>query len=216
MASEIDIANLALARLGDDASVASIDPPEGSAQAEHCARFYPIARDSMLEMHDWNFTVRRASLALLSVDSFNWTYAYAKPSSTIRVVSVLPAASSPEDDGVNFELGNTSSGDSIILTDLAEATALYTVRVTDTTKYPPLFVDALAWLLAAHLAGPVIKGDAGQAEARRSIAMFQLLMAQATRSDSNQREKPPVHTPTWVEQRGAANPFLFDGKITRS
>lgn len=51
MASEVDICNLALARLGDNATVASIDPPEGSAQAEHCARFYAIARDSLLEMH---------------------------------------------------------------------------------------------------------------------------------------------------------------------
>lgn len=29
MASEIDICNLALARLGDEANVASIQPPEG-------------------------------------------------------------------------------------------------------------------------------------------------------------------------------------------
>ena len=59
MSSEIDICNLALARLGDDATVASIDPPEGSAQAEQCARFYSIARDTMLEMHDWRFATKR-------------------------------------------------------------------------------------------------------------------------------------------------------------
>ena len=53
MASEIAICNLALSHLGDAANIASIDPPEGSAQAEHCATFYPIARDSLLEMHDW-------------------------------------------------------------------------------------------------------------------------------------------------------------------
>ena len=40
MASEVEICNLALARLGDAATVVSIDPPEGSAQAEHCAMFY--------------------------------------------------------------------------------------------------------------------------------------------------------------------------------
>ena len=61
MATEIDICNLALAHLGDDATIASIKPPEGSAQAEHAARYYPIARNSLLESHTWNFAAKRAS-----------------------------------------------------------------------------------------------------------------------------------------------------------
>ena len=48
MATEVDICNLALAHLGDDATIASLNPPEGSAQAEKAARFYPIARNSLL------------------------------------------------------------------------------------------------------------------------------------------------------------------------
>ena len=63
MASEVEICNLALSHLGDTATVASSDPPEGSAQAEHCARFYPIARDALLEMQNWKFATRRATLA---------------------------------------------------------------------------------------------------------------------------------------------------------
>ena len=55
MASEIDIVNLALSRLGDDATVASLYPPEGSAQAEHGARFYPVLYllTRMGEARDW-------------------------------------------------------------------------------------------------------------------------------------------------------------------
>ena len=59
MASEVEICNLALARLGDAATVVSIDPPEGSAQAEHCAMFYPMARDTLLAQHPWGFAQRR-------------------------------------------------------------------------------------------------------------------------------------------------------------
>ena len=215
MASEIDIANLALAHLGDDASVASIDPPEGSSQAEHCARFYPIARDSMLESHDWNFTIRRKTLAKLTEPSFHRQFSYQKPADAIRIIQVLPATSSTENDGVEFELSNTESGTQLILTDLEDATVRYTTRVTDTTKFSPLFVDALSWLLAAHLAGPVIKGDMGIAEAKRATQMYLLLLSEAKRSDANQRNAPPVHTPDWVSGRGQANPYLFDGKITR-
>ena len=46
MATEVDICNIALAHLGDDATIASLSPPEGSAQAEKAARFYPIARNN--------------------------------------------------------------------------------------------------------------------------------------------------------------------------
>ena len=66
MATEVDICNLALAHLGDDATIASIKPPEGSAQAEKAARFYPIARDTLLDMHTWNFAMKRATIPSVS------------------------------------------------------------------------------------------------------------------------------------------------------
>ena len=69
MASAVDICNLALARLGDSATVASIDPPEGSAQSEHCARFYPLARRQIFEAHNWSFLIRREKLAPLHQES---------------------------------------------------------------------------------------------------------------------------------------------------
>jgi hypothetical protein len=67
MASETDIVNLSLARLGDEANVASIDPPEESVQAEHAAMFYPIARDAMLEMGDYKFSRRRITGATVTM-----------------------------------------------------------------------------------------------------------------------------------------------------
>ena len=90
MASVVDICNLALAHLGDEATVSSIDPPEGSAQAEHCARFYPIARDSALEGHDWNFATTRGVLALVGSAWPSWAYCYELPATCVRAISVLP------------------------------------------------------------------------------------------------------------------------------
>ena len=98
MASEVDICNLALARLGDNATVASIDPPEGSAQAEHCARFYAIARDSLLEMHAWKFATRRVQLAKLTVPSWDWSFAYAEPTGALKLLGVLSATASNDDE----------------------------------------------------------------------------------------------------------------------
>lgn len=201
MASVVDICNLALSRLGDSSTIASIDPPEGSAQAEHCARFYPIALNSMLELHDWKFATRRVTMALLDVESWNWSFAYSKPAGAIKLLSVLPASALPDDAGVDFETENTASGEELILTNLEDATLRYTVSVTDTTKFTPLFVDALGWLLAANLAGPIIKGDAGASQAKSCWQMFNVVIAQARAADANQRKHRPEHNPAWISGR---------------
>jgi hypothetical protein len=201
MASEIDICNLALGHLGDNATVASIDPPEGSAQAEHCARFYPIARDTLLESHTWKFATRRATLAQLTVESFNWGFAYAEPNNALRIVSILPADAVMTDEGEQFETIGDDSGNALILTNLEDATAIYTTVVTDTTRYSPLFVDALARLLASYLAGPVLKGDVGKAEAKAQFQAFRIALSLAVVSDSNQRKVVPEHSVAWITGR---------------
>lgn len=201
MASEVDICNLALGRLGDSATVASLEPPEGSAQAEHCARFYAIARDSLLEMHPWGFATRRADLALLSGTPSIWRCAYAKPNSALRILAVLSPIAAAREEPQPFEIGSADSGAGIILTDQAGAIARYVARVVDTTSFPPLFVDALAWLLASYLAGPVLKGDAGAAMARACLQSFMIVFANAKLSDANQRRWATDHQPAWMAGR---------------
>jgi hypothetical protein len=99
MSSEVDICNLALGSIGDTARVASISPPENSVQAQLCARFYPIARNTLLEMGSWGFATRRVKLALVTNptvqgtnDFGTWLYAYALPSECINAIAVIPAS----------------------------------------------------------------------------------------------------------------------------
>jgi hypothetical protein len=83
-----------------------------------------------------------------------------------------------EDDGTNRA----------IYTDQEDAACLYTVRVTNSGKFPPLFVQALSHLLASHLAGPVIKGDAGKAEAKSQMQTFLYWFGKACEADASQRK----------------------------
>ena len=200
MASAVDIANLALAHLGDTATVASLDPPEGSAQAEHAARFYPIARNSLLELHAWHFATRRKVLAPLDIDSWAWAYAYAAPTNMVKMLAVLPYEANSDDETqlYDMEAGDASS---IILTDQENAVARYIEGVTDTTRFSPLFVDALAWLLASYMAGPILKGEAGASMAKACYQTFMLLLGQARTSDANQSKIRPEHTPDWIKGR---------------
>lgn len=197
MASVVEVCNLALGYLGDRATVASIDPPEGSAQAEHCARFYPIARDTLLELARPSFAMRRAALSPLVDTPEEWGFAYAVPSDAITVLAVVPPGEA-DDAGLApgaFVLEADASGQRVIYTHVEQAQVRYVARVEDTARFSPLFTAALSWYLASMLAGPVVKGDAGEAAAQRCLQRAMAMLAQATGTDGNQRHVRPAHTP---------------------
>lgn len=232
MASVVDICNLALAHLGDEATVSSINPPEGSAQAEHCARFYPMARDTVLEAHDWNFATTRGVLALVGSAWPSWAFCYELPTTCIRAISVLPPGAL-DDYSVGFpqtsaslgypgsalvphgavympqefsiETGETKVNSTddrrLLYTNQEDAVLRYTRRVEDTTRFSPLFVDALTRLLASYLAGPVVKGSDAITVAQAQLQAYRAIIAQATVSDSNQRKIQPRQSVPWIAGR---------------
>lgn len=202
MSSVVDIVNRALSNLGEDATVSSIDPPEGSAEAEHAAIFYPMARDALLEMHEWRFATKRVMLAQTISDTFEWSFAYAIPSNMLRVLAVLPVTASADADGEAYDQQLDSTDAQIILTNCAEASIKYTARVTDPARFTPLFVEALSWLLAAYMAGPLIKGQQGREVSKGCMQMFGAILAQAKMSDANQRKIDLPHTPDFIGARG--------------
>lgn len=204
MASEVDICNTALARLGDSATVASIDPPEGSAQAEHCARFYPIARDAMLELHNWGFATRRATLALLDVTIDGWEYVYALPAAYVKIISVnIDGAISDfnQVEAQDFSIESLADGTMILLTNTENASVRYTVKVTDTTKFSPLFNVGVSILLSSYLAGPVIKGAEGRMEGRALLQEFERWLSLAKVSDANQQRHTVDQNVAWIGAR---------------
>jgi hypothetical protein len=90
MASDVDICNLALARLGDEANVSSINPPDPSAQANYCAKLYALSLQAVLDDNNWGFATKTATLAAASVnDSSLWPYAYAVPSDLVNIIALF-------------------------------------------------------------------------------------------------------------------------------
>jgi hypothetical protein len=220
MSTEVDICNLALANLGDTATVASLNPPEGSAQAEHCARFYPMARNALLEMHPWGFATHRVRLALLGNPWAQWRYAYAQPADVLNLLAVLPPDAA-DDYSIDLPQANfgrrpanavaytpqpfscevNAAGAQIILTNQADAALRYTAVVTDTSKFSPLFTVALSWHLASMLAGPILKGDAGAKQAQICAKTALAYLSQAKESDANQRRVSVQQNVPWIAGR---------------
>jgi hypothetical protein len=51
------------------------------------------------------------------------------------------------------------------------------------------------------LAGPIVKGDQGAAEAKRCQTMMQQFLGRAETSDANQRKVNPEHYVSWIQNR---------------
>ena len=214
-----------LSHLGDDATVSNLNPPEGSSEAEHCATFFPIARDSLLEMHNWRFATRRVSLALTTLpDGAGWQYAYLAPANFIQVFAVIPPdaqndysvpfvgmeqygfclrefISGAEYITQDYAMETDANGNDIILTNCPDAVGRYIIRVTDTTKFSPLFNDTLGWYGASMLAGPIIKGDVGAAEGKRCLQLAMAFLGRAAQSDSRNQQITPKQNVPWIGNR---------------
>lgn len=223
MTNSVAICNLALSFLGDDATLSSIDPPEGSSYADNCAQFYPIARDTLLEMHPWRFAMRRATLAVTGENPYSsWGYAYALPSNCLQVFKVsgptdfddqstaYGGAFFPVDDlgrmvgSQDFEIESAADGSPVLYTHQADASIRYTVAVTDASRFPPLFVTGLSYLLASFLAGPVLKGETGRTVSAQMLQQFRVFIGQAMLSDAKQRKADRVreaHVAPWMRDR---------------
>lgn len=202
MASAVDICNLALAHLGDDATVSSISPPEGSAQAEACARFYPIARDVMLEMHAWNFATRRQELSQVTNTLNNWAFAYALPADCLKPLNPFNSTMREDDETAEYIIETDASNVMFMYTNVPEASLRYVRKVTDTTRFSPLFVNALSWLLASYLAGPIVK-DPRMKESCYRMFITEANKAMVADAQARKRNTLSMHRPDWIQEREA-------------
>jgi len=200
MASDVDVCNMALSLLGSEAAVASISPPDGSAEAGHCKRFFALARREALELAAFSWTKKRAPLASVTNPSDVWAYAYRLPGDcisplrvlqknfannalldayTARVVTADELSIMSESIGADFQL----EGD-MLLTHEPEAVLLYVRDITDLTPTSAAFISGLSYLLASYIAGPIIKGREGAAAGRELRAAASTILADAAVKDT--------------------------------
>lgn len=203
MTSATDICNLALGHIGQKADVESISPPEASIRAQNSAIFYPIARDALQELHAWSFNTRRATLAEVTNDLDSWAFAYALPSLCVKPLGVLLPGATDDSAYQPFASETTDDGEEVIYTNVEDAVLRFQVKVTDTSKFTPLYVTALSWLLASYLAGPILKGQAGSKVAREALQQFRVEFGAAASSNANasQEDHYRDYKPEWITDR---------------
>lgn len=153
-ASDTEIANLALLRVGSTVAISSLSE-QGSSEALACRTVYAQARDILLEEWDWPFARRRATLAQLSSTRTDWGYVYALPSDCVAPRVIIPGGRRDvaEDQKTPFQVEANDTGDGqVLLCDVSQAELRYTMRFTAVGRFTPGFCNALSWLMASELA----------------------------------------------------------------
>lgn len=195
MSSPVDICNIALSRLGDRATVTSIAPSDGSAQADHCARFYPIALKTLLASHHWSFAISRASLAYLGEVTVGNGYMLAVPADCVSIVEVVSPDRSQEKLHYTYE---NYQGSRVIVAESKNVWIRYVTNKVESSVFPAVFIDALAWLLASYLAGSMTPGTTGSQMATECLKFYDTFRKQAVHEDAQQNFEHVTYRPAFL------------------
>ena len=188
--SKVQICNVALGRVGVSQFIDNIDT-EKSKPAGICRVNFDTSRDRALREFNWSFARKYAVLKLVDEADGkpwegDWLYAYRLPADCLFARRIVTYKNDPNPPP--FEVGKDDAGP-ILFTDMAEARLEYTSRVTNVGLFDPLFVSALAWLLAHELA----LGLSADNKSMRADAMRGYLydLSRAAAQSANERRRHP-------------------------
>ena len=159
MASKTEICNLALSHLGIGTEISDI-VTEQSPEAKVCRRFYDVILGMTLRDRNWTFATVFTDLALIEEDpNTEWGFSYRQPSGCVKVRRILSGIrNDTRDSRIPYKIGNDGTG-ILIFCDMEDAILEYTELVTNPELFPPDFVLAHSYNLAAHIAPRITAGD---------------------------------------------------------
>jgi hypothetical protein len=151
--------NLALAHIGVGLTIADIDT-ENTAEAKACRQFYDISMESVLGAFRWNFARKTAALSLVAENpNIDWSFSYAYPVDAVYFYKILSGRRNPDrTQEVPFFVGSGTS-QSLIYTDMQDASGEYIRKITDLDFKPADFVMAHSLKLAIAIAPKLTKGN---------------------------------------------------------
>lgn len=244
---QIHIVNMALAEIGAQAQVSSINPSDGSAEGNVASLFYQPKIDDLFRAAHWNFARFQAPLTLLKAAQgtpenplgtttlappIPWAYSYAYPSDCIKaryIIPVSPVASvqvpftTADNSGmpgysadlavkfvVATDTDNSGNRVRVILTNLSQATLVYTSRVDDPNLWDPAFLQAATSYLGAWFVNALARNAALHKD-QMNIAMQ--IIQKARMTDGNEGPITQDHMPDWIRARGASQSYIGNGSF---
>ena len=204
--SETEIANRAVTKLGDERLLSLSDDTNAGRVMNS---MFAQVRDAELRRARWKFAIKRTALtALVAKPTFGYQYQYPLPADYIALVQVndyYVRSLSKNKGPWSVERLSDDSGTGL-LTDLpAPLNFRYVSRITDASRFDPLFVECLACKLALEACESLAKGIVNK-DGLRQEYKFALISA----ASADAIENPPDEFPwgSWLDAREGPNTGL--------
>jgi hypothetical protein len=189
MASEVDIANRALQKLGAARIVSLADDSEN---ARECALCYAPVRDAELRAHPWNFSIKRAQLAADAISPiFGYANSFQLPTDCLRLL--------PPDVSVNYNSLDLQVEGRKILTDVGAPLEIrYVSRIEDPNLFDALFIEGLACKMAVELCEKLTQSNSKGAVARED---YKYTIREAKKLNAFENISAEQQTDRWITCR---------------
>jgi hypothetical protein len=148
--TEVDICNLALARLGDSRITALTD---ATAQAQYCSLFYDQTVEELQAEFDWQFCRKQTAFTSSVTPLSGYSHQYDQPTDFIRAIR-LGNIDASENFGT-WEIHGAKIHTNLPATAQVPLVLDYIALVETVNLFPAIFVEALSMKLAAVLAMPL-------------------------------------------------------------
>lgn len=184
MASNVQIANLGLIKIGAD-TIASLTDP--SKNAKLCAAVFEVCREQLLRSHPWNFATKRVKLSpLTDAPAFDYNYQFSLPSDCLRVIRI-------GDTDPEFKVEGRR-----LLTNERLINLLYISDVTDPNQFDSLFQECLALKISAEISYAVT----GQVGLKQDLlTQLDSMLKKAAQVDAQEGTAEVMDSGSWFKSR---------------
>jgi hypothetical protein len=188
--SEVAVANSALIKLGAP-QISALSDSVKSAQTINA--IFDTMRKKLLTNHTWKFATKRIALSATANTPISvWTKEFLLGSDVLLVQDTNLQEDEPWD--IEFNVDNNRvlvcNSDSVIIE--------YTKDITDPTKWPAYFDEALSCLIAANSAYAITQS---RSKERDMWELYKMEVREARSLDSQQTGRTMIETNTWEYAR---------------
>lgn len=198
--TQLQVINLALAHMGNKAITQAQLTAGVVPEAVAANTFWEPCRDEVLGESRWSFAT--ATMALSAIDTTDplWDYIYSYPTTSVGSIwAVYDDYTVKEKEEQEFEVKYyTTTGVRAIYTNLDDAYAEYTYKVTDPAVWSDKFAMAFSYRLASSMS-MYLTGDAQKG--MQLMEIYNGILGEAKRIGNSEKVKVPPQTSKYQDAR---------------